>query len=201
MGTDDPDILTHRRAVPRAKAMTEAPTFAESLALAQRGAGAGFDDLYRRTAGRIKGFAISRGATDPDGITADVLVKMFRSIGDFAGDERDFAAWGFAIARNQLIDAHRSRRRRPEIEDRAVPELTMRSAEAEALDGLGNERVQRMLDELTPDQRDVITMRIIADLSLEQTAYAMDKTVTAVKRLQARALKQLRRKLSDEAVS
>jgi len=52
---------------------------------------------------------------------------------------------------------------------------------------IGAERVRRMLDGLTPDQRDVISLRVIADLSVEQVAATLDKPAGAIKALQRRA--------------
>jgi RNA polymerase sigma-70 factor (ECF subfamily) len=50
---------------------------------------------------------------------------------------------------------------------------------------------------LSPDQREVIALRVVADLSVEQTAAAVDKSYEAVKALQRRGLATLRRTLSD----
>jgi RNA polymerase sigma-70 factor (ECF subfamily) len=75
------------------------------------------------------------------------------------------------------------------------------AAEDVALARLGGERVQALLGELTPDQRQVLALRVIADLSLEQAAEAVGKPVGAVKALQHRALETLRRKIAGEAVS
>jgi RNA polymerase sigma-70 factor (ECF subfamily) len=61
--------------------------------------------------------------------------------------------------------------------------------------------VRDLLADLTPDQRHVLALRVIADLSLEQVAAATGKPVGAVKALQHRALATLRRKIAGEAVS
>ncbi len=74
------------------------------------------------------------------------------------------------------------------------------SAEHDALSGLGTDRVQQVLAELPPDQRDVLALRVIADLTVEQVAAALGKKPGAVKALQRRALAGLRRRLSEEAV-
>jgi RNA polymerase sigma factor (sigma-70 family) len=54
---------------------------------------------------------------------------------------------------------------------------------------------------LTSDQRDVIALRIVADLPLAEVAKIIGKPVTAVKRLQARALRRLQREILDREVS
>jgi RNA polymerase sigma factor (sigma-70 family) len=56
-------------------------------------------------------------------------------------------------------------------------------------------RLRAVLDALPPDQRDVLLMRVLADLSIEQTAAALGKTDGAVKQLQRRALISVRESL------
>ena len=80
--------------------------------------------------------------------------------------------------------------------DRSAP-----SAEELALSGLGSERVASMLESLTDAQQEVVVLRMVSGLSLEETAEIVGRPVTAVKRLQARALDRLRREIPDEAVS
>jgi len=66
---------------------------------------------------------------------------------------------------------------------------------------LARERVRRLLDQLSPDQRDVLVLRIVADLSVEQTAAVVGKSYEAVKALQRRGLASLKRGLlADEGV-
>jgi RNA polymerase sigma-70 factor (ECF subfamily) len=60
---------------------------------------------------------------------------------------------------------------------------------------VAGERVDELLASLSVDQRDVVLLRFVADLSLEETARALGKAVTAVKALQHRALDALRRQV------
>jgi RNA polymerase sigma-70 factor (ECF subfamily) len=99
------------------------------------------------------------------------------------------------------VDWHRQRSRRgpwltlDEVgADRAVP-----SAESTALALLADDRVGELLRGLTPDQRSVLALRVVADLSLEETAAVLGREVGAVKSLQHRALVRVRRNLSGVA--
>jgi RNA polymerase sigma-70 factor (ECF subfamily) len=104
--------------------------------------------------------------------------------------------------RNRLIDAHRAEQRRPALADSEdVDAEETASAEDVALAGIDVGRASELLATLTDAQRDVIVCRIVNGLTLEETADAVRRPVTAVKRLQARALSQLRRTISDEEVS
>jgi RNA polymerase sigma-70 factor (ECF subfamily) len=59
--------------------------------------------------------------------------------------------------------------------------------------------VRRLLHELAPDQRDVVLLRIVADLSIEDAAAVLGKKPNAVKQLQHRAMRALRKMLDEEA--
>jgi RNA polymerase sigma factor (sigma-70 family) len=168
---------------------------------ARRGTGAGFDALFGWLAGPVKGFAAARGAVDPDGIVNEVFLRAFRSIDGFSGGAAEFRAWTFTTARNLLIDEARMRARRPPISDQPSPEVPTAGTEDDFLAVLGNDRVARLLAELTDSQREVIALRIVADLSLAEVADLVGRPISAVKRLQARALRTLQKKVLEEAVS
>ena len=69
------------------------------------------------------------------------------------------------------------------------------------MEAMGVQRVREVLATLAPDQRDVIALRVIADLSVDQVAAALGKQPGAVKALQRRGLASLRRQLAEEGVS
>ena len=79
------------------------------------------------------------------------------------------------------------------------PEWDLRitdSAEEQALSLAADADVLTLLKNLGDDQREVLSLRIVADLSLEQTASIMEKTPGAIKQLQHRALANLRNQLA-----
>jgi RNA polymerase sigma-70 factor (ECF subfamily) len=172
-------------------------SFGQLLAGARTGDGAGFDGLYRWLARPIARFASARGADDPEGIANETFLRVFRSLPSFDGDAPAFRAWVHLIARNLMVDAHRAQTRRPVRLDAEVPDQPTVAADEQALDNLASEDVRATLEALTADQRDVILLRMVADLSLTETAAALDKPVSAVKRLQARALRRLQHQILD----
>ena len=66
---------------------------------------------------------------------------------------------------------------------------------------LGNSQVAEIFNSLTDEQKTVLALRVVADLSLEETAVVMGKRVGAVKALQRRALASVKAKLDDGRVS
>jgi RNA polymerase sigma-70 factor (ECF subfamily) len=82
-----------------------------------------------------------------------------------------------------------------------LPETDLRvseSAEHVALDAMATASIVAVLDELPAAQREVVLLRVVADLSIEQVAEIVHKSPGAVKQLQRRGLLALRDLLSEE---
>lgn len=190
-------------AVPvRRRAERFGTAFPEVLAAAQADSAWAYRRLFDWLARPVAGYLRGQGADDADGLANDVFLRAFTNIRGFRGDEDRFRSWVFTIAHNGLVDERRRRGRRPVVDDRPVEEHTApNDTEAAALDRVGDERVRRLLEELSADQRDVLLLRIVADLTVEQIAGAMGKTPGAVKQLQRRGLAVLRRRLEEEAAA
>ncbi len=186
----DAKTPTTRRAAPFGAA------FPSVLAAAQADAPWAYQRLFEWLSGPVAGYLRGQGGEDPDGLANDVFLRAFTNLRGFEGDEERFRSWVFTIAHNLLNDERRRRRRRPWVADQPLAEgASTRSTETEALTRLGTERVDSLLGELAPDQRDVLLLRIVADLTVEQVAQALGKTPGAVKQLQRRGLDALRRRL------
>lgn len=176
--------------------------FPSVLLSAQQGDGNAFERLYRAYAGPLTGFAVGRGSSDPDAIAQDVMLRVFQNLSSFEGDESAFVAWIFAMARNRLIDASRMANRRPQIADAAaLPHGESVDAEQVALTRLGAHGVVSQLSVLTDEQREVIALRMVADLSLEQVSEIVGRPVSAVKALQRRGLRRLQKEILAQVVS
>jgi len=170
---------------------------------AQRGEGLAFEQLYRALAPAVAGYLRLQGARDPDDLTNEVFLGVFTSIATFSGDEEQFRSWVFTIAHRRLTDDRRRQGRRPAIAEVAVEEAVepAGNVEDEALQALGTERVRSLAEGLAPDQRDVILLRMVGGLTVEQVAEALGKSPTAIKALQRRAVGALRRLFEREGVS
>jgi RNA polymerase sigma-70 factor (ECF subfamily) len=102
-----------------------------------------------------------------------------------------------------LDDVRRSQRRPldPASDDVLEDHLPASDAEEDALRSLEAHRVKALVGKLSPDQRTVLLLRILGDLSIEEVARAAGKTPGAVKALQRRGLAAIRREISKEEVS
>lgn len=175
--------------------------FTTTLDAARANAGWAFEWLFHTFAPRVHGYLRSHGVTEPAELTNDVFLAVFRSLDRFTGDERAFLAWTFTIARNRLVDEYRrqARRVRTVAGEDAVeyPEYAGGDVEAEALTNIGSEWAVDLIRRLAPDQRDVLLLRIVADLTIDQIADVVGKRPGAVKALQRRGLAAARRILDQ----
>ncbi|MGB5760688.1 MAG: RNA polymerase sigma factor [Acidimicrobiales bacterium] len=176
--------------------------FELALMKAKRGNGDGFDWLYRHYNRRVGALVRTEQCPDADEVVNTVFFKAFRSIDRFVGNQANFASFLYQIARFQVIDERRARNRRVEIEDDLSIDLVDPGAGpsevVERSDAAS--RTHEALQALTPEQREVIVLRVFFGLTGPETAEALDKPVGAIRSLQNRAEARLRSLLESGAV-
>ncbi|WP_353827005.1 RNA polymerase sigma factor [Agromyces sp. SYSU T0242] len=200
----DPDGALARPALrtessSRVPAAALAGEFGTVLLAAQAGARWANTRLWNEYAPAVAAFLRARGSREPDDLTSEVFLAVFDRLPEFDGGEPEFRAFVFTIAYRRLTDELRRRGRRGEAEEWR-PELDGRrvaSAEQEAMTRLGDDGARRLLEGLSPDQRDVMVLRIIVDLTVDQVAAVLGKRPGAVKALQRRALETLRKRIAS----
>ncbi len=178
--------------------------FDDLLDRARQGSGRALRRLYESLSPQVAGYLRVRGATDVDVATNEVFHRAFDRLDRFKGGESGFRSWVFTIAHNLLIDDHRKRIRRPNVVaslDAARHESPGGDVEAEALANLAVGEVDQILQTLTPNQRDVLHLRLVGGLTLAQTAEVLDRPLGAVKSLQHRGVEALRKNLEKLRVS
>ena len=138
------------------------------------------------------GYLRGQGAAEAEDLLGEVFLQVARDVHRVKGDATDVRRWVFGVARNRVIDQARRSARRPVsgggVPERAGPER------AEPFDP----ELLAALAGLTDDQREVVVLRFVADLSLEAVATLTGRSVGAVKSLQHRGLAQLAQAVSPE---
>ena len=177
--------------------MATGEAFEQVLAAARTGAGWAFEVLYRDLSPAVTGYLRLHGAAEPDDLASETFIGVFTGLAGFSGDEAGLRSWVFTIAHRRLLDDWRRRSRRPQLADDAG-DLTAHvggDVEDDVLARVGAEDVQRLCGTLPADQRSVLLLRILADLTVEQVAEVMGRSVGSVKALQRRGLRTLRARL------
>jgi RNA polymerase sigma-70 factor, ECF subfamily len=166
---------------------------------AQRGDRAALEDLYLIHFDRIYSYLhMSVGSRhDAEDLTTQTFVKMLESIGRFQWQAVPFSAWLFRIAHNLAMDHFRSRRRwHPEEEIPEPSGAEETSAEEQALAAIGQTGLMELIGRLSPEQRQVLTLKFVFRFSNGEAASILGKTEGAVKSLQHRALSSLQKHVS-----
>lgn len=172
---------------------------------AQEGNAASFAALYEHFSDAIYRYVSFKtgNSVDAEDITGAVFVKMLESIRSFKPRGYPFSSWLYRIAHNLVVDYFRAKGRR-KTTPLETTENSVGSSE-EDLDSyvdvkIAMVKVSEAMEDLTDLQREAISLRFAAGLSVAETARAMDRKENAVKALQHTGLKKLRRILNPEAV-
>ena len=136
---------------------------------------------------------------DAEDLTTQTFLKMLEAIGKFRFQAAPFSAWLFRIAHNLAMDHFRaSRRWQPEEE---VPEprgSEQLSAEEEALHSIGRKSMLELIDGLSHEQQQVLTLKFVFNFGNGEVATILDKTEGAIKSLQHRALVSLQKQIEQK---
>ena len=134
---------------------------------------------------------------DAEDLTNQTFVRMLESIDRFEWRKVPISAWLFRIAHNLAMDHFRSRRRwQPEEEPPEPEDNAERSAEEEALQSIGRQSMLELIEGLSLDQQQVLTLKFVFNFSNADAATILGKTEGAIKSLQHRALASLQRQLA-----
>jgi RNA polymerase sigma-70 factor (ECF subfamily) len=146
--------------------------------------------IYRYAFGRLGDVGRAEDAT------AEVFENAWQHVESFTDRGLPPRAWLFGIARNVVGTHWRRWFRQP-------PQLSLGAFDAPSKDGVvdyDNLDLSRAISQLEPSHAEVINLRFLHDLSLQEAAAALNVTVDAVKGRQARALSALRDRLAPAAI-
>jgi RNA polymerase sigma-70 factor, ECF subfamily len=168
---------------------------------AQQGDRAALEELYLIHFDRIYSYLhVSVGNKhDAEDLTTQTFLKMLEAIDRFRWQSAPFSAWLFRIAHNLAMDHFRSRRRwQPEAEVPEPVDSEEPSAELEAMQSIGRESMRELIELLSPEQQQVLTLKFVFNFPNSDVAKILDKTEGAIKSLQHRALASLQKQISQK---
>jgi RNA polymerase sigma-70 factor (ECF subfamily) len=157
--------------------------------------------LWRENNSRLTKFVQARtfkSDLDFEEIVAETWSNVAKDLKKFKGDYSGFTAWVYAIARNRIIDASRKRDRtiRPQSElDEAswIPSTQDIEKDFEADEKVKN--IIAAINRLPEAQAEVLMLRVVSDLSVEEVAKIVKKNANAVRVLAHRGMATLKEEL------
>ena len=167
----------------------------------------GFDAIYEEHHGRVFGLAYKMmgNADDASDVTQDAFITAYQNLDKLAPRQREdenrsinLPAWLHRVTKNKCIDALRKRNRRVGMDWETFVATAPASATKEsqpeifALERERSERIQAILNEMSPNYRRALLLHEGRGLSVREVAATMGRTESAVKALLFRAREQFR---------
>ncbi len=169
---------------------------------AQAGDREAFASLYEAHVDRVYHYLLRRMGqpADAEDVTAEVFIRAMKALKSFELRGAPFVAWLLRIAHNTAVNHMKKQSRRQEVP--LLDNLPDVNDPAElALNQVASEDVSRAMRGLTALQRQVITLRYMAQLSIAETAAKMERTEGAIKFLQHSAIRALQRTMGRQEAS
>ena len=179
--------------------------FGDALAAAQAGEEVGFANLYREFAPGVVGFLRGRVPREAEDVAASVWLDVAQSIGRFVGDEKGFRAWLFTIVRRRMLNEFRRQGR-----DHSTPHdpmvmptpVSTESPEGDVIALFETAEALALIGSVLPPlQADVVLMRVVAGLPVDEIADVLDLAPGHIRVLSHRGLKTLAEHFSRDAVT
>lgn len=153
--------------------------------------------LLQQQEGRLYRIALAITGSDADAWDAlqDAVEAAIRNLHDLRGGELAFPGWIKRILVNRAINLLR-------VRGRVVPTDPSEGPEPQPLpppqESIAAREIWTLVAELDAGQRQVVALRFLADLSLEEVAERLGLPLGTVKSRLYRALGRLRQRLANE---
>ena len=173
------------------------------LASAKSGDQVAFTQIWHELNPRVARFVqfkTYQSRIDFEEVVSETWLGVAKDIRNFDGDFKELTSWIFTIARNRIVDAARKRDRSIDSNDLSaeafwVPGSTDIEGDYQAAEGV--QEIVSLINQLPPAQAEVILLRVVSDLSVEETAKILKKKANSVRVLSHRGLASLRELIGD----
>lgn len=163
---------------------------------AVRGKASAFGLLYDHYQPKIYRFVLIKVGRreEAEDLTHQVFLNAWQKISNYKDLGFPFSSWLYRIARNQVIDHYRTRKQEVSLEEVDAEISTDFGLNEKNIDDKRQlEKVMEALRGLREDYQEILIMRFVEDLSVKETAAAVEKSEGAVKLMQHRAVKELKK--------
>jgi RNA polymerase sigma-70 factor (ECF subfamily) len=182
---------------------SEQPKINELVKSAQRGNTNAISELYDYFYSKIYRYIYFKTGNMPDAedLTEDVFVKMIESISSYKLQGVPFSSWLFRIAHNRIVDHYRKisgKQTAPLDNILNNTDDSSEDIESKIDINISIKNIYAAMESLTNLQKETLSLRFAAGLSIKETSLAMQKNENAVKALQHAAIANLRNALVQE---
>lgn len=132
---------------------------------------------------------------EAEDLTHQVFLHALEHIKNYKDLGFPFSAWLYQIARNRIIDYYRTRKNSVSLQDAEEEAIAEGDPETDASDNLELQELRTAIGKLKPEYQDVVILRFVEEVPIKDVALSIGKSEGAVKLLQYRALKQLKKLL------
>jgi RNA polymerase sigma-70 factor, ECF subfamily len=175
--------------------------FRGKLSAAQRGDEEAFAAIWRHFQPILLRYLKVKDHALADDLAADTWLKVLGALPAFEGGEAGFRAWLFTIARNRRTDWYRGAANKLVLVETTQLALLPdgNDVEVDAEEDLATDEILDLISQLSADQAEAVSLRIVAGLDVSSVATIMGRSAGSVRVLCHRGLRALERKL-DRAV-
>lgn len=158
-----------------------------------------WETLYRRCYSRLHAYARRRLSTEhaAEDAVSETMVRALQAIDRFTWQGGGVHAWLFGILRNVVLEAHRAGRRSAPIEIVDEPASESPGPVELVIQAEESREVRRAFAQLSPDDQELLELRVVGQLSANEVADLLGKRPGAVRMAQSRALQRLGNALTE----
>jgi RNA polymerase sigma-70 factor (ECF subfamily) len=179
-------------------------TFPALLAAARHGDETAFSALWRDANPALLRYLAVVAPEAAEDVASEVWLHVVRGLHGFKGDEPQWRAWLFTLARRRAIDEGRKRSRRPTrpLSETSESSLPVEADTADlAMDLIATKAALAVIATLPPVQAEVIMLRVVGGLEPGDVARLLGRSPGAVRVAAHRGLRRLADVLATEGVT
>ena len=175
-----------------------------ALDMARAGDQRGITFLFRAFQPQLLRYLNHKTADAAEDVASETWMAAARGMSGFVGNSQDFRSWIFAIARRRLVDHYRRLGRRPQtvmLDSELLTNTEGDVAEDVVAAMSSDEALALLVRDLSPDQAEVLVLRVVVGLSVAEVAGIMQRSAESVRTLQHPALCKLGDRWSEKTVT
>jgi RNA polymerase sigma-70 factor (ECF subfamily) len=166
------------------------------ISKAKQGEAGAFGEIYDNFAQRIFKYVRIKvqNRQEAEDILQEIFIKAYKGLGSLSMENLNFSAWLYKVAGNTINDYFRKIYRRPEILsiDESFDLSDGKSLEKEIVEKSDLDTARKAFKKLPPLYKQVLELRFLQDMSLNEVAKILNKSNLSVRLVQYRALKKVK---------